>query len=165
MLSSEHNMTIGSAQYKFLEQDLSSINRTITPFVVVELHRPMYINKKYRTSDAIGVAMRDEIEDLLHLHQVDLVISGHYHSYLQSCEGLYREKCSSGGPQYVTIGTGGAPLGCSGRKPNGPIITKFDDEHFGVGRVSVYNASALHFEFVGLGEEVVYDFWLLRQRN
>jgi len=42
---------------------------------------------------------------------------------------------------------------------------KFDEDHFGVGRVTIYNASALLFAFVALGEEVVDDFWILRQRN
>eukprot|EP00986_Skeletonema_menzelii_P011528 scaffold5949_cov150-Skeletonema_menzelii.AAC.4 len=165
MLSSEHNMTKGSDQFKFLEADLSGINRTVTPWVVVELHRPMYNNEEYWTQDAIGIAMRDEIEKLLHLHQVDLVMSGHYHTYLRSCDGLYQEKCSSGGPQYVTVGTGGAPLDRHEVLIPNHYTKKFDNKHFGVGRVSIYNASALHFEFVALGEEVVDDFWLSRQRK
>ncbi|KAL7498600.1 hypothetical protein ACHAWT_010135 [Skeletonema menzelii] len=165
MLSSEHNMTKGSDQFKFLEADLSGINRTVTPWVVVELHRPMYNNEEYWTQDAIGIAMRDEIEKLLHLHQVDLVMSGHYHTYLRSCDGLYQEKCSSGGPQYVTVGTGGAPLDRHEVLIPNHYTKKFDNKHFGVGRVSIYNASALYFEFVALGEEVVDDFWLSRQRK
>ena len=167
ILSSEHNMTKGSAQYKFLETDLAGVNRTITPWVVVELHRPLYNSEKYWSSEAIGIAMRDEIENLLHANQVDLVMSGHYHAYLRTCDGLYQEKCRNGGPQYVTIGTGGAPLDC-----NTPLIPnpshytkKFDEKHFGVGRASVFNASALHFEFVVLGGEVKDDFWILRERD
>jgi len=165
VLSSEHNMTDGSDQYKFLEKDLSGINRTITPWVVVELHRPLYNSVTYWTQDSIGIAMRYEIEELLHLHRVDLVMSGHHHAYLRSCDGLYQEKCSNGGPQYVTIGTGGGPLDCSITLITDHYTKVFDKTHFGVGRVSVYNVSALHFEFVALGEEVVDDFWLLRQRN
>ncbi|KAK1732869.1 purple acid phosphatase [Skeletonema marinoi] len=165
MLSSEHNMTRGSAQYKFLKADLSGINRTITPWVVVELHRPMYNSEKYATQDAIGIAMRYEIEELLHLHHVDLVLSGHYHAYLRSCDGLYQEKCSNGGPQHVTVGTGGAPLDCDVQLFPNHYTKKFDEDHFGVGRVTIYNASALLFEFVALGEEVVDDFWILRQRS
>jgi len=42
MLSSEHNMTIGSSQYVWLENDLAKVNRSITPWLVVEMHRPMY---------------------------------------------------------------------------------------------------------------------------
>ena len=42
MLSSEHNMTSGSRQFKWLENDLKSVNRTVTPWVVVEFHRPLY---------------------------------------------------------------------------------------------------------------------------
>ena len=42
VLSSEHNMTVGSRQYDWLEEDLVAVNRSITPWVVVEMHRPLY---------------------------------------------------------------------------------------------------------------------------
>lgn len=48
VLSSEHNMTVGSRQYDWLEKDLMAVNRTITPWVVVEMHRPLY-SKSLRT--------------------------------------------------------------------------------------------------------------------
>jgi len=38
-LSSEHNLTVGSAQYEWLAQDLAAIDRSRTPWVVVEIHR------------------------------------------------------------------------------------------------------------------------------
>mmetsp|Transcript_20024 Transcript_20024/g.43387 ORF Transcript_20024/g.43387 Transcript_20024/m.43387 type:complete len:484 (-) Transcript_20024:5185-6636(-) len=42
MLSSEHNITKGSKQYIWLEEDLAAVNRIITPWVVVEMSRPVY---------------------------------------------------------------------------------------------------------------------------
>ena len=39
MLSSEHNMTTGSRQYQFLESSLKSVDRSKTPWVIVEFHR------------------------------------------------------------------------------------------------------------------------------
>ena len=164
VLSSEHNMTVGSPQYAFLAKDLSSINRTITPWVVVEVHRPLYNSEKYWTQDAVGLGMRNEIEELLYMNKVDLVLSGHYHGYLRSCDGVYREKCSSGGPMHITLGTGGRPLDCHKSLIPNHYTDKFDGCNFGVGRTSVYNASALHFEFVTLGEDVLDDVWLVRQR-
>lgn len=47
VLSSEHNMTVGSRQYAWLEKDLIAVNRFITPWVVVEMHRPMYSEIDY----------------------------------------------------------------------------------------------------------------------
>ena len=39
MLSSEHSMAPGSAQRTFLEGALASVNRTLTPWLVVTFHR------------------------------------------------------------------------------------------------------------------------------
>ena len=42
MMSTENNFTAGSPQYKWMENDLKSVNRTLTPWVVIAGHRPMY---------------------------------------------------------------------------------------------------------------------------
>jgi hypothetical protein len=41
-LNSEIDMAPGSAQYAFAQADLAAVNRTRTPFVVMQWHRPMY---------------------------------------------------------------------------------------------------------------------------
>lgn len=46
-MSTEHNYTIGSEQYFWLENDLKNVNRSITPWVVFGGHRAMYINSNY----------------------------------------------------------------------------------------------------------------------
>ena len=52
MLSTEHDYRPGSAQYKWLENDLKSVDRSKTPFVMVGGHRPMYcseaIHRKFK---------------------------------------------------------------------------------------------------------------------
>ena len=35
VMSSEHNFTAGSPQYEWLEKDLASVNRSVTPWIVV----------------------------------------------------------------------------------------------------------------------------------
>jgi hypothetical protein len=40
-ISSEHDWQPGSEQYTWLEQDLQSVNRTATPWVVLTSHRMM----------------------------------------------------------------------------------------------------------------------------
>lgn len=42
MMSTENNFTAGSPQYEWMENDLKSVNRTLTPWVVIAGHRPMY---------------------------------------------------------------------------------------------------------------------------
>ena len=110
MLSSEHDLSRKSDQYKWLEAQLSSINRTLTPWVIVEAHRPMYNIEDMPANTKVGIGMRQEFETLLLKYNVDLFLSGHYHSYMRSCNGLYKSKCNNGGPTHITVGTAGAEL-------------------------------------------------------
>ena len=80
-ISSEHNLTKGSPQYAWLEADLRSVNRTRTPWVVVESHRPMYESESLFDQAAVCVGMRYQIEDLLYEYGVDVFLAGHYHMY------------------------------------------------------------------------------------
>mmetsp|Transcript_13572 Transcript_13572/g.22119 ORF Transcript_13572/g.22119 Transcript_13572/m.22119 type:complete len:201 (+) Transcript_13572:1079-1681(+) len=166
MLSSEHNMTFGSSQYVWLEKDLAAVNRTITPWLVVEMHRPMYNSRLNWMDLMVSAGMQNEIEDLLYTYHVDLVISGHYHSYFRSCDGLYSHKCANGGPTYITVGTGGAPLDGNTTLliPN-HYTEFFDKEHFGVGRASVFNATSMHWEFVTVVGNVTDEVWLTRDHR
>jgi hypothetical protein len=163
VLSSEHNLTAGSPQYNWLSQDLQSVNRTTTPWLIVEMHRPMY--DKYQEEDTIAVAMEYEIEDLLYEHSVDIVLSAHFHSYLRTCDGLFRGKCDNGGPIHITVGTGGAPLDGGTNHAHSPWIEKYDATHWGVGKASVLDRSSLRWEFVVLGGEVKDDFLITRNRR
>jgi len=43
MMSTEHDIRRGSAQWKWIEKDLSLVNRTKTPFVIFAGHRPAYV--------------------------------------------------------------------------------------------------------------------------
>lgn len=80
-ISSEHNLTKGSSQYQWLEADLRAVNRTRTPWLVVESHRPMYESEAFFDQAAVCVGMRYQIEDLLNDYDIDVFLAGHYHMY------------------------------------------------------------------------------------
>lgn len=145
MLSSEHNLTKGSDQHEWFVEDLKSVNRTLTPWLILELHRPLYQSEFWWVQNAVGVGMRYEIEDLLKEFQVDLVLAGHYHSYLRTCDGLYHSKCHNGGPMHICVGSAGAMLDSAMLYPNHWTET-FIQQEYGYGRITVANASALHQE-------------------
>jgi hypothetical protein len=46
-MSTEHNFTVGSKQYLFIEQDLENVNRTVTPWIIFSGHRPMYVDSDW----------------------------------------------------------------------------------------------------------------------
>jgi hypothetical protein len=72
----------------------------------------MYHVEAVWAQNAVGIGMRWEFEDLLHDYDVDLYLSGHYHSYLRTftCDGLFRDQCGTGGPTHITVGAAGASL-------------------------------------------------------
>ena len=112
-MSTEHDYAPGSTQYSWLEQDLSSVNRDVTPFVIVYGHKPMYSSNSYHGSE---VELRDSLEAMYVAQGVDLVIAGHDHFYERtwpvSSETVMDtgndERFSRGqGPIHLVIGIGG----------------------------------------------------------
>ena len=43
VMSTEDNFTVGSIQYKYLENDLSKVNKSNTPWIILIGHRYIYI--------------------------------------------------------------------------------------------------------------------------
>jgi hypothetical protein len=95
-----------SVQYKWLESDLASIDRTKTPWLIVVMHCPWYNSNLAHTSEQQAVLMRDSMEPLLYKHQVNMVIAGHVHAYERSWP-VYKNETVSDGIVYIVIGDGG----------------------------------------------------------
>ncbi len=112
-MSTEHDYTPGSIQYSWLEQDLSSVDRELTPFVIIYGHKPMYSSNSYHGSE---VELRDSLEEMYVAQGVDLVIAGHDHFYERTwpvsagtvMDTGNDERFSRGqGPIHLVIGIGG----------------------------------------------------------
>jgi len=146
MISSEHDLEPNSPQYTWLEQDLKSVNRTKTPWVILEMHRPLYESEFFPSEAQVGYFLRKEFEVLLYNYKVDMVLAGHYHSYQRSCKGLYRGSCNKGGPIHLTIGTAGARHYTAVLYPQ--HWTEVTLSNFGYGKITVHNSSALQFQFM-----------------
>ena len=157
VVSSEHDLSPGSRQYQWLEADLKSVDRTKTPWLILELHRPMYEAEIDPINSMVSVQIRHRIEKLLKQYKVDMVLGGHYHSYMRACHGLYDSKCDNGGPLHITVGTSGAQLRHGHLYPTIHWTEKFIKGVFGYGRITVANASALHLEFVRAGSNSTCD--------
>lgn len=69
-------------RYKWLERTLAAVDRTITPWLMVAGHRPMYVDTAWPGTD---IALRANVEALFHKYKVDVAIWGHNHSYQRTC--------------------------------------------------------------------------------
>eukprot|EP00877_Chromochloris_zofingiensis_P010708 jgi/Chrzof1/5891/Cz16g19170.t1 len=119
--STEHAFEPGTEQYKFILDDLRSVNRSRTPWVIVGGHRPFYISSNNRlapdSDQVVAQQLRAALEDIFLQYKVDMTWHGHHHSYQRSCP-IYKSNCVgvdnqtnvAKGPVHLVIGHGGADL-------------------------------------------------------
>jgi len=110
--STETNFISGSDQYSFIAQDLKSVNRSKTPFIVFLGHRPMYSTDSNLMGAAFTKSLRSHIEPLLVENRVNLVLWGHVHKYERTCP-IQNSSCMDSNtldgalPIHIVIGMGG----------------------------------------------------------
>jgi acid phosphatase type 7 len=92
-MSTEHNFSVGSEQYLWIENDLKTVDRKLTPWVIFGGHRSVYLNSNlcckenvtcgtdcYLGSDqGVSKMLQDSIEPLLYRYRVNIAFSGHLH--------------------------------------------------------------------------------------
>ena len=89
-MSTEHNFTRGSAQHSWLTFVLSSLNRTVTPWVLLFAHRPTLVvssQDPLRTDghQLVAAMLRDHVLPLATETGVTLFLGGHHHSLQRHC--------------------------------------------------------------------------------
>lgn len=79
MLGSYADFDTSSAQYEWLKADLTSINRSKTPWVFVVVNTPWYTSSVAYKGE--GESMRKAMENLLYTFRVDVVFSSRVNAY------------------------------------------------------------------------------------
>ncbi|MEI6633425.1 MAG: metallophosphoesterase family protein [Chlamydiota bacterium] len=102
VLDTEASYTVGSAQYTWLDADLSA---TAQDWVFVMFHYPAYSSGMHGGYAAVQA----NLVPLLESHGVDMVFNGDDHLY---------ERSLKAGVNYVVTGGGGAPLYAINQNPN-----------------------------------------------
>lgn len=141
-----------SVMYRWLERDLAkfSSSRGKFPWLIVMFHAPFYNSNKGHLGEA--EIMKDNMEELLYKHGVDLVLAGHVHSY-ERTNRVYKNKTNPCGPVYVNLGDGGNREGPYHTWLPGehgepaPAWTAFRQGSFGVGHLTIMNISHAKFEW------------------
>lgn len=84
-VSSEHDLSPGSTQYSWLAAELAAVDRCATPWVVLLIHRPLMVVYPHKSNRQVGEHLRTSLEPLLEHYLVDLLVSGHVHTYYRTC--------------------------------------------------------------------------------
>lgn len=162
IVSSEHDLSANSTQIRWLDKDLASVDKALTPFSVLALHRPLYTS----TTDGYDIAethgMRESIEPLLQKYEVQLVMNGHYHQYERTCSVLEGKCVASGGAVHVTAGIGG--LQHSADWVDAPAAWSLfrDTDHNGYVLLQVVNNTHLKLDAINAKDDSVFDSsWVL----
>jgi len=140
LMSTEHDFLEGSDQYNFIQSDLASVDRSVTPFVIFAGHRPMYIdstdNETVSSDQRVAELLRANLEPLLLKYQVDLALWGHHHSYQRTCP-VYNLTCQAKvtsnqvWPTHVVIGMAGMALSKNIMLKQPSWIVYVDDQEYG----------------------------------
>jgi hypothetical protein len=163
-----------SEQYGWLIQDLASVNRSLTPWVVFTTHRPMYCSSNMEYGEHAVVAAL--LEPVLLEHKVDLAVFGHVHVY----ERVYPNVKGSpvvplgssvwvnpSAPAYVVQGTGGCllNLGHTWNEPAPAWSAVRTSSHYGYGMLDA-NSTSLRWRFLLEADGSVFDeFSIIKQQQ
>jgi acid phosphatase type 7 len=141
-------LTNTTIQFRWLKNYLEThINRARTPWVLVMMHTPWYSSNNIHWRE--GELMRRSMESLLYDYGVDIVFSGHVHSY-ERTHPVYNNIVNPCGPTYLIVGDGGNYEGeASPWRADSNITTwsAFREASFGVGGLDIVNSTHAFFSW------------------
>ena len=185
-MSTEHNFTIGSPQYYWIENDLASVNRSVTPWIIFGGHRAMYINSNYGGTPTSDITVMQlliaNIEPLLFKYRVNVGFYGHNH-VVQRMSAVYNSEVVQAAsmvtdaqghtvawhedPQatvHMVVGTAGAKFTVNYVTPY-PSWCESVFYRIGYARVSAVNSTYLNWEWVDSYDGNVYDRMVITQSD
>ena len=146
-------------QLMWLANDLKKAvaNRAQVPWIIVSGHRPYY------TSAGGTASVQAAFEPLLLQYGVDVVFQGHVHRYERlyptGAGGVVQQKsyAEATAPIYLVSASAGNVEGFSKGGITQPYTAFIDDAHYGIGLLSVYNATQLSWTFINSQTQAVID--------
>jgi len=189
----ENQTELQAAQNAFILSDLATYNRTLYPWLVVFGHRPLYCSANMTApSVKLGIyfppyerhnndcledatTVRDAFEDTWYQGKVDLVITSHVHAY-ERLASVYKNESvpcqtedfntciNAKAPIYIVTGAPGQQESYAPVSPTPLPFSKFQDDHWGYSRLTVFNETHLFWEQVrSVTKEVVDFLWIIKK--
>ncbi|GAC94504.1 acid phosphatase [Pseudozyma hubeiensis SY62] len=154
-------------QIEFLKADLASVDRKVTPWVIVMGHRPWYSTGG---SDNVCSECQAAFEDIFYQYGVDLFVAGHVHN-LQRHQPIYKGTVDPNNlndpkaPWYIVAGAAGNIEGLEGAGVQ-PAYTAFaDNTHNGYARLTFQDVNHLKVEMVHSTDGGVLDSAILYKKH
>jgi predicted phosphodiesterase len=132
-----------SEQYKWLQTDLKTVNRKITPWLIVVMHCPWYTSNLEHNAEKQTILMKQYMESLFYEFKVNIAITGHVHAY-ERTHPVYKNKTDDFGTVYITVGDGGNLEGHArlfGEQPEWSAFRNGTD--YGYGTITLLNPNKL----------------------
>ncbi len=169
VLSSYSDTSVDSNQYNFLVNELKSVNREETPWVMIMMHTPYYNTFDAHNNERQSLDMQSSMESLFRDYGVNIVLSGHVHAYMRS-KPMYKGKVDESGksPIYMIVGEGGNREGHVKeylRPDPEPWVAVRDKSVYGFGMLNVMNATTAHWKWNMNGMEDAFkdEVWITNQ--
>ncbi|EED21939.1 conserved hypothetical protein [Talaromyces stipitatus ATCC 10500] len=149
-------------QLDWLKNDLESVDRSKTPWVIAAVHRPWYVSAK-NTSGSICTICKDVFEPLLVEYGVDLVMQAHTHYYErnQPLNNYVIDPAGLNNPQSPWYITSAAPGHYDGLdslvRPLKPYVVYAQDTAYGWSKITFHNCSHMTHEFVASRNNTILD--------
>ncbi|CAI9102860.1 OLC1v1001214C1 [Oldenlandia corymbosa var. corymbosa] len=181
VISTEHDWSQNSDQYNWMNEDMASVDRSKTPWLIFTGHRPMY-SSSIGLLPGVDQKFVQAVEPLLLANKVDLVLFGHVHNYERTC-AVYQSECQAmpkkdangidtfdnsnyTAPVHAVIGMAGFALDSFPNSVENWSLVRVSE--FGYVRVHA-TKNDLTLEFVNSGTKIVEDSFriirLVRSRH
>ncbi|KAL8018626.1 hypothetical protein Plhal710r2_c018g0076761 [Plasmopara halstedii] len=136
-----------SLQYKWVQKELSRVDRSVTPWLIVIMHGPWYNSNTAHQGIEPHTIMKKHMEDILYHHKVDVVVAGHVHAYERS-HSVYKENVVQDGPIYIVLGDAGNREGLAPMyfDPQ-PKWSAFRQANYGFLLLNVANRTHAHMQW------------------
>lgn len=155
-----------SEQYLWTKKDFSSVDRRLTPWLVVVMHCPWYNSNTAHDNEKQTVEMKDSMEQLFKDYGVNVAFQGHVHAY-ERTHPVFNGNLDSTATTYINIGDAGNAEGhASTYNYPTPVWSAFrNGTQYGHGVFTVYNATIASWEWNRNvdGVKVSADYTYLRR--
>jgi len=158
VLSSFSFFREGSLQYDWLLSELKSVDRSVTPWLIVMLHCPLYTTFKTHRREIFVIEARAILEPLFVEYSVNFVIAGHIHAYMRTHPMAFSRR-NPRGPIHIIQGNGGKAAGQRYYNETAEEwIGVRDQSQYGYGTLELFNNTHAKWRWIKTGYDEGGEF-------